>query len=305
MLNSVTDLDLRLTRVFLAIVEAGGLSAAQATLNVGQPTLSSQLSTLETRLGFVLCERGRGGFRLTTKGARFAELARKLVYSLNDFSAEARNLDRQLVGTLSIGLIGHAPMSQNLRIGQAIERFRQRDEAVRIQLLIRTPQEMEALLVSAQIQVAVGYFWNRVPSLEYTALFVERQMAYCSAAHPLSDQAGTLNMEDLKQADWARRSYPVPEMRNDIPNHKVTAVADNMDAALILILSGKHLGYLPQHYAQHYVKSGLLKALNPKTLCYDVTFHMVAKKRAQQDDITQAFVDDMRQVNLGFSYAVP
>src|SRR6218665_663285 len=54
------DLDLRLIRVFLAIVDAGGLSAAQRTLNVGQPTLSSQLATLETRLGFSLCARGRG-----------------------------------------------------------------------------------------------------------------------------------------------------------------------------------------------------------------------------------------------------
>ncbi|WP_448869073.1 LysR family transcriptional regulator, partial [Delftia acidovorans] len=56
MLHTVSDLDLRLLRVFLAIVDAGGVSAAQASLGVGQSTLSSQLSTLETRLGFSLCE---------------------------------------------------------------------------------------------------------------------------------------------------------------------------------------------------------------------------------------------------------
>jgi DNA-binding transcriptional LysR family regulator len=70
MLTTVSDLDVRLIRVFLAIVDAGGLSAAQVSLNVGQPTLSSQLATLETRLGFTLCERGRGGVRLTVKGVR-------------------------------------------------------------------------------------------------------------------------------------------------------------------------------------------------------------------------------------------
>lgn len=50
MFSQLTDLDLRLIRVFLAIVDAGGVSPAQATLNVGQSTISTQLATLETRL---------------------------------------------------------------------------------------------------------------------------------------------------------------------------------------------------------------------------------------------------------------
>ena len=43
MFSQLTDLDLRLIRVFLAIVDAGGVSPAQATLNVGQPTISSRV----------------------------------------------------------------------------------------------------------------------------------------------------------------------------------------------------------------------------------------------------------------------
>lgn len=298
MRTTVSDLDIRLIRVFLAIVDAGGLSAAQVSLNVGQPTLSSQLATLETRLGFTLCQRGRGGFRLTTKGARFVQLAQRMVYSLNDFSAAARNMDRQLVGTLTVGLIGHAPMIQNVRIGQAIERFRLRDEAVRFSLLVRAPSDLEVLLVGGQIQVAVGYFWHRVPTLEYTALFVERQIAYCSVSHPLSASAGAVTLDELVQADWVWRSYPVPEVRVSVPMHRVTAVADNMEAVAVLILSGQHLGYLPTHFADFYVKAGLLLALNPQEVYYDVTFHMVSKKPAYLDDITLAFIEDMRLVNL-------
>ena len=62
MLGRLSDLDLRLVRVFLAVVDASGVSAAQMTLNVGSSTISTQLATLETRLGFRLCDRGRGGF---------------------------------------------------------------------------------------------------------------------------------------------------------------------------------------------------------------------------------------------------
>jgi DNA-binding transcriptional LysR family regulator len=299
MLTNVSDLDLRLIRVFLAIVDAGGLSAAQTTLNVGQSTLSSQLATLETRLGFGLCQRGRGGFRLTAKGERFVQLARRLVHTLSDFSAEARNMDRQLVGTLAVGMIGQAPMNQNLRTGQAIARFRERDEAVRLSLLVRAPGELEQLLVGGQIQVAVGYFWHRVPTLDYTPLFVERQIAYCSPSHNLAPRAGRVTPEELVDADWAWRSYPLPEARLSVPSQRVTGVADNMEAVTVLILSGQHLGYLPEHYAAPYVEAGLLFALNSNTLYYDVTFHMACKKRAHQDDITRAFVEDMRAVHLG------
>jgi DNA-binding transcriptional LysR family regulator len=297
-LTAVSDLDLRLIRVFLAIVDAGGLSAAQVTVNVGQSTLSSQLSTLETRLGFTLCERGRGGFRLTVKGMRFEQLARRIVSALNDFSAEARNVDRQLVGTLTVGLIGHAPMGQSVRLGQAIERFRQRDEAVRFSVLVRTTSELESLLVNGQIQVAVGYFWHRVPTLEYTPLFIERQTAYCSASHRLSAIAGTVTAEHLVDTEWVWRSYPLPEATMSVPERWVTAVADNMEAAAVLILSGRHLGYLPEHFATSYVEAGLLRALNPKLLYYDVTHHMASKRRAYLDDIGRAFIEDMRQVHL-------
>src|SRR5260221_560007 len=71
MFSQLTDLDLRLIRVFLAIVDAGGVTPAQATLNIGQSTISTQLATLETRLGYRLCERGRGGFPLTARGGQF------------------------------------------------------------------------------------------------------------------------------------------------------------------------------------------------------------------------------------------
>lgn len=78
MLSNLTDFDLRLIRVFLAVADAQGVTAAQSILNVGQSTISSQLATLETRLGFRLCERGRGGFSLTSKGERLASSARRL-----------------------------------------------------------------------------------------------------------------------------------------------------------------------------------------------------------------------------------
>ncbi|MFM7786129.1 MAG: LysR family transcriptional regulator, partial [Gammaproteobacteria bacterium] len=64
LLGQVTDLDLRLLRVFRTVVESGGFAAAELALNVGRSTISKQIKDLETRLGMRLCRRGRGGFAL-------------------------------------------------------------------------------------------------------------------------------------------------------------------------------------------------------------------------------------------------
>ncbi|MDN7673687.1 LysR family transcriptional regulator [Burkholderia oklahomensis] len=299
MLGTLTDLDLRLIRVFVAVADAGGVSVAQSTLNVSQPTISTQLSTLETRVGFRLCERGRSGFRLTAKGERFYALAKQLYAAVDAFSSEARHMDKTLVGTLAIGLIGHTPISENARISDAIARFRRRDEAVRFVISVRPPGELEERLLSGDVQIAIGYFWHRVPTLEYTPLFVERQVAYCGRGHPLFRRAGRLAPSSVADFEWAWRTYPLPEAALSTTPAKVTAQADNMEAVALLILSGHHLGYLPRHFAAPYVKQGLLKALNPHVLRYDVTFQAVTQRRGGQDPIVQAFLDDLTHAHRG------
>jgi DNA-binding transcriptional LysR family regulator len=267
----LSDLDLRLVRVFLAVVDASGVSAAQMTLNVGSSTISTQLATLETRLGFRLCDRGRGGFKLTPKGAMFAEMAHGLMNAIGDFHQGARNLDKQLVGHLRIGMIGHMPPEENSRISAAIARFRRRDEAVRMTLLVRAPGELEERLL-------------------------KRQEAYCGREHPLFARAGGVQAEEVNRLDWAWRSYPLPETGLAGLPARVGAMADNMEALALLIFSGHHLGFLPQHFAAPYVAQGLLAPLNPAALCYNTNFCVVTRPRRQINAVTRAFLDDLLAV---------
>ena len=74
MLIRLRDMDVQLLRLFLTIVESGGFSAAQGTLGMAPSTISTQMTKLETRLGFRLCDRGKSGFRLTPKGNASVDL---------------------------------------------------------------------------------------------------------------------------------------------------------------------------------------------------------------------------------------
>ena len=49
MLRNVTDLDLRLLRIFACVVKCGGFTAAQAELNMSQSNISMHIASLEKR----------------------------------------------------------------------------------------------------------------------------------------------------------------------------------------------------------------------------------------------------------------
>ena len=67
-LGQISDMDLRLLRVFRTVADCGGMAAAELELNIGTSTVSRHIKDLETRLGLVLCRRGRAGFALTPEG---------------------------------------------------------------------------------------------------------------------------------------------------------------------------------------------------------------------------------------------
>lgn len=76
---------------FLAIADAGGLSAAARGDAVRQSQLSRQLKELEEFFGVALIERRRGVFRLTAAGRGLVEIARPALTRLEDFERRCRD----------------------------------------------------------------------------------------------------------------------------------------------------------------------------------------------------------------------
>jgi DNA-binding transcriptional LysR family regulator len=68
----MSEVDLRLIRVFVAVADSHGFTAAQSELGMVTSTISNHVAALEQRLGTRLCQRGRGGFMLTPEGQTVA-----------------------------------------------------------------------------------------------------------------------------------------------------------------------------------------------------------------------------------------
>ncbi|MFK8332564.1 LysR family transcriptional regulator [Pseudomonas sp. BJa5] len=296
MLGNVSELDIRLIRVFLAVVESGGISAAQIALNTTQPTISAQLASLETRVGFRLCERGRAGFSLTPKGSQFLDAARRLLAAAEGFRLEVQQINRTHSGTLNVGLLGQIDPLANKKIALAISRMRGRQEGLYFQFAELSSALLEEKLVNGHLDLAIGYFWRRLDNLDYFPLFRETQLAYCGSSHPLYREAGALDKEVVAEHDWVWSSHPLPELPAPTSIDRLTALTDSMDGNALLILSGQHLGFLPEHYAARHVELGQLRALNPEQLRFEVRFHAAIRRSARQSDLMNAFLTELMAV---------
>ena len=72
-------MELRPVRYFVAIADAGSVTAAAAALHLTQPSMSRQVRQLERQLGIELFVRDRGPFRLSAAGSEFLPVARRLL----------------------------------------------------------------------------------------------------------------------------------------------------------------------------------------------------------------------------------
>ncbi|TFH80465.1 MULTISPECIES: LysR family transcriptional regulator [Pseudomonas] len=292
MLSQLHDVDLQLLRLFLGVVESNGFSAAQGELGLSQSSISQQMAKLETRLGYRVCNRGKGGFSLTPKGEQLLIAARSLFDSIETFRHQSNGVAGRLIGEVRLGLSEAVDQSVLQRVAEAIRRFRERDESVRIELISAMPGEMERLLLQQRLDLAIGYFSQVQSAFDYRELFSETQHLYCAPGHPLftNDAPDEAALQACDRVD-----HPYRFLRSDEPfQGKVcSARSEQVEGTLAFILSGKHLGYLPSHYARQWQDKGLLRPVLEGELSFEVAFHLARHRAQVPGDAQKAFEEDL------------
>lgn len=89
-------------RSFLIAAEEGSISAAARALGVTQPTLSRQVSALESELGVTLFERGHRALMLTEAGTKLLEQVRVMGNVATQISLIAASQGTDLSGSVTV-----------------------------------------------------------------------------------------------------------------------------------------------------------------------------------------------------------
>lgn len=136
-------------RVFQAVVTTGAFTAAAHALGVSQPFVSQTIQRLESRLGARLMHRTTRGHSLTPEGARFLEIARRVLDTIESAEAAWQVRDAQVEGLLRVSV----PIAFGLdRITPLVPDFLARFPALSLEMRLTDDTEN---LIEEQIDVAI------------------------------------------------------------------------------------------------------------------------------------------------------
>lgn len=196
---------LRQLEYFIAVAEAGSVTAAAQEIHLSQSALSTALVELERALDVQLFLRHHArGVTLTTAGHQMYAASRQLLSHAAELADEARGLGTEVTGTLHLACFGVlAPYVLPELLAQA---------AAKLPLLqISTSEvDLEALVegvVTGRFEIGIGYDLTADPRLETTTLYSLRPYLLLPREHRLARRK-RVRLEELAADPLALLDLP-------------------------------------------------------------------------------------------------
>lgn len=299
-LGQLHDIDLKLLRCFCTIVEEGSFAAAQSTLNLSQSMLSEYMKTLEIRLGTRLCQRGPKGFKLYHEGELVYHAAKELFSSVEGFRQKVTAVNDGSGYEISLAIQDGIIESPRSRIAEAIERFSEYYPKVTFHVELMLGFRLMAAVADGTVNVGIGLLYDRFPHLSTEPLYEETVYLCCGVGHPLFDAAeDTLDRETIEAAAYCHRGHLEflhPPGDGHFEHRGDTAHGSY--AHLALILSGRNIGYLPDHMALAFEKAGRLRILRADLTQLVNPVVAVTGSAAVDFKLARRFVDCLIDVHM-------
>ncbi len=177
-------------RSFHAVAAAGGFTAASRALNIGQPTITSQVKGLEDYFDVELFHRRGRQVTPTEAGRDLFQITRRFM-SLED---EARDLLNAYggfhIGELKIGAVGpyHAT--------EMLSAFHDRYPNIRLTVAVGNSKEMVQRLMTYEADVAVLAHVEDDPRIFAMPYSRHPVVAFANKSHPLAGK-GKIRLAEL------------------------------------------------------------------------------------------------------------
>ncbi len=292
----VHDVDLRLLRIFVAIVECGGLSAAESRLNIGRSTISAHLSDLEVRLDVKLCKRGRSGFELTETGRVTYQASLELLQQCDAFATTVASAKSELSGRVTIAIIDTIVNDPRCGVARAISALKAKGHNLQFDINVCEAREVETAVANGRSLVGLGVSRHQLRGLDYFPLHNETNFLYCGQGHPLFDCKPAQVAKLLEKAEVITSNYMRDkEVRNDGLNYQNSAMAYHDEGIAHLILSGEFIGYLPEHYASYWVDKGMFQSILPDKYSYQIPVMLISSKNNAVSPLANAIIEEIKR----------
>ncbi|WP_033580994.1 LysR family transcriptional regulator [Dickeya chrysanthemi] len=292
-------LEIRWLKLFCKIVENKGITNAQDATGLSQPVLSHYLSRLEDTLGLILCERGRGGFALTTEGELVYQEARSVIATLDDFANRLARIKHELIGEVRLGCLDNIVSHPDQAVARAIRRLLELSPDASMNLHISDHQSLMARLRNGELDIVLTVLSNDVPpDIFFQPAFIEYSAFYAATEQAERiEQAwrdGTLNPKRLLIGGYDINE--VCKQLGPVAKQGQQGIAYSEEGCMLLILAGTHVGFLPNHYASRWVQEGKLVAIAPEQLQLSSIFYLVRNAKQRLSPVAEVLWNNIVEI---------
>ncbi|MFL6153842.1 MAG: LysR substrate-binding domain-containing protein [Ornithinibacter sp.] len=181
---------------FVAVAEAGTISAAAERLHVSPSALSAAVSELERALQSELLRRRKAkGVSLTPTGEVVLTRARSLLHQASELEADARGEERGVSGLVRLGCY---PSLAPTALPALISDFTQAHPDARLEVHENTQDQLSRGLDSGTLDLAIVYDLDLDPGWRSAALAHLPPRVVLPAGHRLAETGGPIDLGHLR-----------------------------------------------------------------------------------------------------------
>ena len=183
---------LRHIKIFVAVCEAGSITAAGERLYLAQPAVSLAIADLENFYGIKLFDRISKRLYITEAGRHLFQYATHIVSLFEDMEKEVKNFDN--IGVIRIGAsitIGNYLLSQYITV------FKQRFPDMDVKVIIHNSETIQQFITENKIDI--GFIEGDVHDAYITAIpFRKDELSMiCAPSHSFSNRTD-VEIEELE-----------------------------------------------------------------------------------------------------------
>ena len=286
-------------RSFAAIAELGQLTRAAEKLHVSQPAVSSQLKTLEDKLGLKLFERTATGMVLTAPGVRLLAEAEKILAAVRDMQNVALSFKGELAGKASIGTLSDPKLT---RIGEFISVALARHPLLEMEL-------HQGVTGTALDQVRDGvldasFYYGELRHANVAGLPLRRLVFRVVAPAAWKDRLRLSGWEQVALMPWIipppisshhQLAHTLLQQHGVSPSRVVEADQEAVIASLVA--SGVGIALMREEVAFEKAATGEICIWNEEQI--DSMLWFVTQRQRENDPVIMALIDMQRDLWSG------
>ncbi|NMY42026.1 LysR family transcriptional regulator [Pseudomonas sp. WS 5013] len=280
-------------KVFLAVAEAGSISAGAQRLHISQPAVTREIRDLEASLGLPLFDRHPRGVKPTEGGQRLLQFAER-IFALEQ--AAERDL-RDLAG------LGHGELALGASatlgaywLPPLLNRFRAEHPGVFISLQVSNTREVLQQLDDALI--SLGFVEGPFPAEDYAhhLLARDRLLPVVGPAHPLAGRQGLYMAElqthelYLREAGSGARTSIEQAYRKHGLDARAAMIGGGTEPLKRLIAGGRGIAWLSQLVVEEELADGRLVQLDVRDLQIERDLHVLWRQGSRLNPAPDAFL---------------